>query len=386
MSVDIKKGLFNKQAVIRVVGVGGGGNNAVDRMIDEGIEGVEFIAVNTDAQVLQRSKADVRIQLGEKLTAGLGAGGKPEIGAKAAEESKDEIMAAIAGSDMLFITAGMGGGTGTGAAPVIAELAKAAGILTVGVVTKPFHFELDERMQKAIKGIEELSKHVDTSLIIPNEKLLKIMDENASFRKALKKADEVLTQGVQGISDLILNPGDINLDFADVKTVMENKGVAHIGIGRASGKSKSIEAADIAINSPLLETSVQGASDILLIIAGDEDLGMNDVASAMEHVKSYIGSDKGVNVIMGTSINDDLKDEMVITIVATGIASENKGSSQKAKEGAAHKMPERPSFDKPLAPSVDPSDETAYERREEGDDDDQQITLPIFLKNPRNRN
>jgi len=367
---------FSQKAKIRVIGVGGGGNNAVDRMIDDNVEGIDFIAVNTDSQILERSKAGTRIQLGEKLTGGLGAGGLPEVGAAAAEESVDAVRTAISGSDMLFVTAGMGGGTGTGAAPVIAQLAKNMGILTVGVVTKPFEFEGKVRMENALKGIEELGKNVDTLLIIPNEKLLEIMDETASFKDSLKKADEVLTQGVQGISSLISNPGDINLDFADVRTIMKDRGVAHIGIGRGTGKKRAILAAENAINSPLLETSIQGAHAVLVNITGSDSLGMHEVNEAAKFIVQSTEIDE-THIIFGSSINEDLKDEIVVTVVATAFGP------------AGIKKPPQPGIDKSQAGGlVDAVEAKSREgtilppiRRKEGGDG--QIELPIFLQNKR---
>jgi len=307
---------FDQKAKICVIGVGGGGNNAVDRMIDDNVGGIDFITVNTDSQVLKRSKAPTRIQLGEKLTGGLGAGGIPEIGARAAEESRDAIAKAVDGSDMLFVTAGMGGGTGTGAAPIIAGIARNLGILTVGVVTKPFVFEGKVRMSNAVKGIDELRRNVDTLLVIPNEKLLEIMDDSASFKEALKKADEVLTQGVQGISGLISNPGEINLDFADVRTVMEDKGVAHIGIGRATGNNRASKAAEVAINSPLLETSIKGAHSVLVNVSGSSSLTMFEVNQASKFISASL-ENEDANIIFGSSINDELDDEVIVTVVAT---------------------------------------------------------------------
>ncbi|MDR1066180.1 MAG: cell division protein FtsZ, partial [Clostridiales bacterium] len=286
-------------AKLKVIGVGGGGNNAVDRMIADNVESIDFISVNTDHQALDRSKAPTRIQLGSKLTRGLGAGGNPEVGQKAAEETRDEIKDAIEGADMLFITAGMGGGTGTGAAPIIASVAHEMGILTVGVVTKPFAFEGKPRMRNAINGITELKKYVDTLVVIPNQKLLEIIDKTTSIIDAFKKADEVLRQGVQGISDLISKPGMINLDFADVHTVMSQKGIAHMGVGRASGKNTTETAAEIAIKSPLLETSIEGATSVLISIAGDSSLGLFDTDVAATIIGSAIDPD--AEIIFGTS-------------------------------------------------------------------------------------
>lgn len=306
-------------AQIKVVGVGGGGNNAVNRMITAGLRGVEFISINTDKQALFLSKANTKIQIGDKLTKGLGAGGNPEIGQKAAEESKDEISQAIKGADMVFVTAGMGGGTGTGGAPVIAKIAKEMGILTVGVVTKPFLFEGRRRMQHAEKGVENLKQTVDTLITIPNDRLLQIAEKKTSILDAFKTADEVLSQGVQGISDLIAIPGLINLDFADVKTIMLNTGLAHMGIGRGSGENKAEEAARMAIQSPLLETSIDGAKGVLMNITGGSDLGIFEVNQAAALIQSC--ADPDANIIFGAVIDDNLRDEMIITVIATGFES-----------------------------------------------------------------
>lgn len=304
-------------AQIKVLGAGGGGNNAVDRMIDDNLEGVEFISVNTDCQALARSKAAIKVQIGEKLTKGLGAGANPEIGQKAAEETREEIIQAIKGADMLFITAGMGGGTGTGAAPVIAGIAKEMGMLTVGVVTKPFTFEGQKRMMNAERGIQELKKNVDTLVIIPNQKLLNIIDKKTTMLESFKKADEILRQGVQGISDLISKPGVINLDFADVRTIMANKGIAHMGIGRASGEEKTENAARAAINSPLLDTTVQGAKSVLINFSGDMNLGLLETEAAAEFIRESV--DPSAEIIFGTTINEELKDEVIVTVIATGL-------------------------------------------------------------------
>ena len=323
----------NTNAQIKVIGVGGGGNNAVDRMIEDNMDGVEFISINTDRQALTKSKAQTRIQIGEKLTRGLGAGGNPEIGEKSADETKDEIAQALKGSDMVFITAGMGGGTGTGAAPKIAAVAKELDILTVGVVTKPFNFEGKKRMANAEKGIEELKKNVDTLVIIPNQKLLSVIDKKTSMKDSFKKADEILQQGVQGISDLICNAGEINLDFADVKTVMANKGVAHMGIGRGTGENKAEIAAKAAIQSPLLETTIDGAKYILINFCGDENLGLFDVADAADLIREAIDPD--AEIIFGTTINEDLHDEVIVTVIATGLDdSDNYRAPAPAKEVA----------------------------------------------------
>ena len=307
-------------AVIKVIGVGGGGGNAINRMIDEGVSGVEFIAANTDVQALSSTKAETVIQLGPKLTRGLGAGGRPEVGRKAAEESEEALTAAISGADMVFITAGMGGGSGTGAAPVIARIAKGLGALTVGVVTRPFGFEGSKRGQYAVEGINELREHVDTLLIISNNNLLEIVDKKTPLLEALSEADNVLRQGVQGITDLITNPGLINLDFADVKTVMANKGNALMGIGIGSGEERVVEAARKAIYSPLLETTIDGAEDVIVNVTGGLDLTLIEAEEASEIVNQAAG--QGVNIWLGTSIDESMKDEIRVTVVATGVRQE----------------------------------------------------------------
>ena len=302
-------------AKIKVVGVGGGGNNAVNRMIDAGVKGVEFLVFNTDKQALKNSLAETKVQLGEKITKGLGAGANPEVGEQAAEESIDEIREALEGADMVFITAGMGGGTGTGAAPVIADVAKELGLLTVGVVTKPFTFEGRKRAKSAESGINALKGKVDTLVIIPNDRLLSIADKKTSFSQAFEMADDILKQGIQGISDLISVPNLINLDFADVKTIMYDKGVAHMGIGRASGDERATEAAKLAINSPLLETSIQGAKSVLLNITAGSDLGIFEVNEAADLIRDCVSED--ANIIFGAGIDESLKDEVKITVIAT---------------------------------------------------------------------
>ena len=308
--------MMDGTATIKVIGVGGAGNNAINRMVDAGIKGVEFIAVNTDRQALQLSKASSRIQIGEKLTRGLGAGANPEIGTQAAEESKAEIAEALRGADMVFVTAGMGGGTGTGAAPIVASAAKELGILTIGVVTKPFTFEGKKRLSQAEKGIINLKEKVDTLVVIPNDKLLQVIDRRTSIVEAFKMADDILRQGVQGISDLISVPGLINLDFADVKTVMLNTGMAHMGIGRASGENRAEDAAKQAIQSPLLETSIEGASGVIINITGGSDIGLHEANIAAELVQR--SADPEANIIFGTVTDDTLEDEVVITVIATG--------------------------------------------------------------------
>ena len=302
-------------ARIIVVGVGGAGNNAVNRMISDEVCGVEFICINTDKQALQLSKAPQIIQIGEKLTKGLGAGAKPEIGEKAAEENIEDIKNALDGADMVFVTCGMGGGTGTGAAPVIAGVAKDMGILTVGVVTKPFRFEARTRMANALGGIESLRECVDTLIVIPNDKILEIVDRRTTMPDALKKADEVLQQGVQGITDLINKPAIINLDFADVRTVMKDKGVAHIGIGTGTGDTKASDAVRMAVDSPLLETTINGATDIIINVSGDITLA--DAADAADYVGELCG--ENVNVIFGAMYEETAKDTCTVTVIATGI-------------------------------------------------------------------
>lgn len=303
-------------AKIKVIGVGGGGNNAVNRMIESNVRGIEFIALNTDRQALYSSKAEVKVQLGEKITKGLGAGANPEIGAKAAEENRNEIAEVLKGADMVFITAGMGGGTGTGAAPIVAEIAKELGILTVGVVTKPFTFEGRRRQAHADKGIEELKTRVDTLVTIPNDRLLQIADKKTTMASAFMMADEVLKQGIQGISDLISVPNLINLDFADVKTIMQGKGIAHMGIGIAGGDNRATEAAKQAIKSPLLETSIEGAKSVLLNITGGSDLGIFEVNEAADLIRQAV--DQDAYIIFGAGIDESLNDEIKVTVIATG--------------------------------------------------------------------
>ena len=307
-------------AQIKVIGAGGGGNNAVNRMIEAQLKGVEFIAVNTDKQALLTSKAEYKIQIGEKLTKGLGAGANPEVGKRAAEESKDEIIKVLQGADMVFVTAGMGGGTGTGSAPVVAQLAKEMGILTVGVVTKPFVFEGKVRMKNAESGIAELKSKVDTLITIPNDRLLQIVQKNTSMLEAFSIADDVLKQGIQSISDLIAVPGLINLDFADVTSVMKEQGLAHMGLGNATGENRAIEAAREAIQSPLLETSIRGAKGVLLNITGGPNLGLLEINEASTLVQE--SCDPEANIIFGASIREDLGEEIMITVIATGFDEE----------------------------------------------------------------
>ena len=317
--LEIKINESENAARIIVVGVGGAGNNAVNRMIDENIAGVEFIGINTDKQALQFCKAPTAMQIGEKLTKGLGAGARPEVGEKAAEESSEEISQALKGADMVFVTCGMGGGTGTGAAPVVAKIAKDMGILTVGVVTKPFRFEAKARMQNALNGIECLKQAVDTLIVIPNDRLLEIVDRRTTMPDALKKADEVLQQAVQGITDLINLPALINLDFADVQTVMKDKGIAHIGIGQAKGDDKALEAVKQAVASPLLETTIEGASHVIINISGD--ISLMDANDAASYVQEMAGDN--ANIIFGAMYDDTYADEASITVIATGLEDVN---------------------------------------------------------------
>lgn len=363
-------------ATIKVIGVGGGGSNAVNRMIENGLQGVEFIAVNTDAQALQLSKAEHKLQLGGKLTRGLGAGANPDIGKKAAEESRDQLEEYLTGADMVFITAGMGGGTGTGAAPVIAEIAKEAGALTVGVVTKPFTFEGRRRMNQAQTGISDLKEKVDTLIVIPNDRLMEIVDKNTPMIEAFREADNVLRQGVQGISDLIAVPGLINLDFADVKTIMSEKGSALMGIGIATGESRAAEAAKKAISSPLLETSVDGAQGVLMNITGGTNLSLFEVHEAAEIVSS--ASDEEVNMIFGSVINDNLKDEIIVTVIATGFDEESQQKAQpKRSKPNAQKTGRQEQKDQPQ--------QKAAEVEETSQEDIDTLDIPTFLRNRRQR-
>ena len=324
--LEIKTNESEAAARIIVIGVGGGGNNAVNRMIDEQIAGVEFIAINTDKKELQLCKAPTLMQIGEKLTKGLGAGAQPEVGEKAAEESEEDISAALKGADMVFVTCGMGGGTGTGATPVVARIAKNQGALTVGVVTKPFRFESRTRMANALAGIDKLKESVDTLIVIPNDKLLEVVDRRTTMPEALKKADEVLQQGIQGITDLINVPSLINLDFADVQTVMKDKGIAHIGIGEGRGDDKALEAVKQAVASPLLETTIQGASHVIINVSGD--ITLMDASDAAEFVQELAG--ENANIIFGATYDDSKSDEAKITVIATGLHNVG-GSSSKLK-------------------------------------------------------
>ncbi len=366
-------------ANIKVVGVGGGGNNAVNRMIDFGLKGVEFISINTDKQALLASNATLKIQIGEKLTKGLGAGANPDIGAKAAEESREEIMAALQGADMVFVTGGMGGGTGTGAAPVVASIAREMGILTVGIVTKPFGFEGRQRMVKAETGIGNLAEAVDSLVTIPNDRLLQVSNQHTTFVDAFRMADDVLRQGVQGISDLISGEGYINLDFADVVAIMKHSGIAHMGVGRATGEKRAEDAVRAAIASPLLETSIDGARGVLLNITGGMDLGLFEINSAAALVKE--AADPDANIIFGAAIDESLKDEILITVIATGFDSAKataKKETTPAGLGFGANMPmfgnARPTTAAPAAAA--PTYEAPSAKADEGND----IDIPIFLR------
>ncbi len=354
--LEIMSNEAESSARIVVIGVGGAGNNAVNRMVDEGIGGVEFVGINTDKQALALCKAPTVLQIGEKVTKGLGAGAKPEVGEKAAEESVEEIKKLFEGADMVFVTCGMGGGTGTGAAPVVAGLAKEMGCLTVGVVTKPFRFEARTRMTNALNGIEKLKKNVDTLIVIPNDKLLEIVDRRTTMPEALAKADEVLQEAVQGITDLINQPALINLDFADVQTVMKDKGVAHIGIGEAKGDDKAMEAVQKAVQSPLLETTIDGASHVIINISGD--ISLMDANDAASYVQQLAGED--ANIIFGAMYDDSQPDTAKITVIATGlddattkeasVAGKKKEEEETKKNSFASAGYKMPSFNLPKNP------------------------------------
>lgn len=391
--VEIMPSVENTQARILVIGVGGAGNNAVNRMVDENVQGVELVGVNTDRQALSLCKAATKIQIGEKLTKGLGAGAKPEIGEAAVEENRDEITELVQGSDMVFVTCGMGGGTGTGAAPIIAEIAKGLGILTVGVVTKPFTFEGKPRMNNAMSGIARLQDQVDTMIVIPNDKLLQICDKRTTIPDALKKADEVLQQGVQGITDMIYNPGLINVDFADIQTVMRDKGIAHIGMGVAD---EELEAIKTAMESPLLETTVAGATDVIVNFAGA--VGMLEAQQAVEYLKDEAGDD--VNVIFGT-VNADFGDQISATIIATGIKSGDiPGNSRKGFTAAKKSKPaaqQAPAFsgqpihngkvmeEEPEEPVQQQTSYVSEPEMEEIEPEPSKINIPEFLLKSRRR-
>lgn len=369
----------DRLAVIKVIGVGGGGNNAVNRMIEHGVQGVDFIAVNTDAQALNLSKAEHKLQIGGKLTRGLGAGANPEVGKKAAEESREQIEEVLRGADMVFVTAGMGGGTGTGAAPVIAQIARDLGALTVGVVTRPFSFEGRKRQTQAVGGIGAMKEAVDTLIVIPNDKLLQIVDKSTPMLEAFREADNVLRQGVQGISDLIATPGLINLDFADVKTIMSDKGSALMGIGIASGENRATEAAKKAISSPLLETSIDGAKGVIMNITGGTNLSLFEVQEAADIVAS--ASDEEVNMIFGSVINDSLDDEIIVTVIATGFSDDILTQRQNVRPsmGARQQAPAQ------QQPSRQEAVQQEAPRQTQNYQQEDTLDIPTFLRNRRNR-
>ena len=363
--LDFDNGAINV-AQIKVIGVGGGGNNAVNRMIDAGLSGVEFIAINTDKQALAASLANQKIQIGEKLTKGLGAGANPDMGAKAAEESYDEIAQAISGCDMVFVTAGMGGGTGTGAAPVVAQIAKDMGILTLGIVTKPFLFEGKQRMNRAEEGIAALKEAVDAIVTVPNDRLLQISNQHTTFVDAFKMADEVLLKGVKGISDLITGHAIVNLDFADVVAVMKDTGVAHMGVGRGSGEKRAEEAVKAAISSPLLETSIEGARGVLINVTGGPDLGLFEINNAAMMVTE--AADPNANIIFGATVDPNMKDEVAITVIATGfenVSMASKFFSERKLSGLS-------------AAASKPFGDSAASKTEAGD-----VEIPWFLKDKK---
>ena len=361
--------MMDGTATIKVIGVGGAGNNAVNRMIEAGIKGVDFIAVNTDRQALQTSKASTKIQIGEKITRGLGAGANPDVGAQSAEENKAEVAEVLRGADMVFVTAGMGGGTGTGAAPIVAAAAKEMGILTIGVVTKPFTFEGKKRLSQAERGIESLKGKVDTLVVIPNDKLLQIIDRKTSIIEAFKMADDILRQGVQGISDLIAIPGLVNLDFADVKTIMLNQGMAHMGVGKATGENRAEDAAKEAIQSPLLETSIEGAKGVIINITGGEDLGLHEVNTAAELVQRSV--DPEANIIFGTVTDPSMTDEIQITVIATGF-EKNEPISSIGVDNIVTKTWEK------KINSIPSSSDTSSSQND--------LDIPSFLRKNKNKN
>lgn len=367
-------------AVIKVIGVGGGGNNAVNRMIEHGVQGVDFIAVNTDAQALNLSKAEHKLQIGGKLTRGLGAGANPEVGKKAAEESREQIEEVLRGADMVFVTAGMGGGTGTGAAPVIAQIARDLGALTVGVVTRPFSFEGRKRQTQAVGGIGAMKEAVDTLIVIPNDKLLQIVDKSTPMLEAFREADNVLRQGVQGISDLIATPGLINLDFADVKTIMSDKGSALMGIGIAAGENRATEAAKKAISSPLLETSIDGAKGVIMNITGGTNLSLFEVQEAADIVAS--ASDEEVNMIFGSVINDNLDDEIIVTVIATGFSDDILTQRQSVRPSMGARQQQAPAQQQ--TSRQEPVQQEAPRQTQNYQQEDT-LDIPTFLRNRRNR-
>ncbi|MBT2727975.1 cell division protein FtsZ [Bacillus sp. ISL-75] len=374
---------MDQLAKIKVIGVGGGGNNAVNRMIDEGVEGVEFIAVNTDAQALNQSKAAVTMQIGTALTRGLGAGANPDIGKRAVEESKQQIKEVLAGADMVFVTAGMGGGTGTGAAPAIAEIARNLGALTIGVVTRPFKFEGRKRAANAETGINEMREAVDTLIIIPNDRLLEIVDKKTPMIEAFREADNVLRQGVQGISDLIAVPGLINLDFADVKTVMSHKGTALMGIGIAKGKDRAVEAAQKALNSPLLETSINGAHGVIMNITGGNNLSLFEVQEAADIVAS--ASHEELNMIFGSVINENLDEEIIVTVIATGFTEQEEILAQPLSQPSMEEMSNPYQREQRIQREPINRGESIQDYERHSEQSEESLNIPAFLRNRKKR-
>jgi len=352
---------FNQKPTIKVIGIGGGGGSAVNRMIENEVRGVEFVAMNTDAQVLRLSKADIRLQLGKTLTRGLGAGANPDVGRQAALESEDEIREMLAETDMVFITAGMGGGTGTGASPVVARIAREMGCLTIGVVTKPFGFEGRKRASVALQGLEELKPYVDTLIVIPNDKLFYIVDKNTPYLDAFREADNVLRQGVQGITEIIAVPGVVNVDFADIKTVMKDKGTALMGIGLAEGENRAVEAARAAIRSPLLETSINGATDAIVNITSGFDASLYEINEIIEEIQKSSTTD--INVIYGSAINSDLGNEIIVTVIATGFSEDP--------------IFKDTTFEKPKEKVIEPQPEPEYEIPDKKKDKKKKVRKPI---------
>ena len=384
LEFDMKR---DQLATIKVIGVGGGGNNAVNRMIADGVEGVEFIAVNTDAQAIHQSKAGTKMQIGQSLTKGLGAGANPQIGKLAVEESKRQMEEVLSGADLVFVTAGMGGGTGTGAAPAIAKIARKLGALTIGVVTRPFKFEGRKRAANAESGIAEMREAVDTLIIIPNNRLLEIVDEKTPMLEAFHEADNVLRQGVQGISDLIAVPGLINLDFADVKTVMSHKGTALMGIGIATGNNRAVEAAEKALNSPLLETSINGAQGVIMNITGGQNLSLFEVQEAAEIVAS--ASHEELNMIFGSVINENLKDEMIVTIIATGFTEQDREEESTVIQNSPV-ISEEPVFtpyrsERRKQPNLINRGEPVQDYQRHSEKSSESLDIPTFLRNRKRR-
>ncbi len=357
---------FSQKPSIKVIGVGGGGGNAVNRMIENEVQGVDFVAINTDAQVLRQSKANIRLQIGKLLTRGLGAGADPEIGRRAALESEDEIRELLQETDMVFITAGMGGGTGTGAAPVIAKIAREAGCLTVGIVTKPFKFEGRRRVGTALEGLDALKPYVDTLIIVPNDRLLYVTDRNTSMLEAFREADNVLRQGVQGIAEVITVPGLINLDFADVKTVMKDKGTALMGIGIAEGDNRAVEAAKKAIHSPLLDANIDGATDAIVNVTSGTNIALWEVTEAIEAIQA--SSSTEINVIYGTTINQDLEDEVIVTVIAAGFDENHKIELDKLGEHDYVKPTDAPDVDDEDDEDIKPKKKSKKKRKKKGEE------------------